>query len=137
MAALELIDKIMSSMAARKKYLSVFMDLSKAFDTIDHTVLLKKLHLYGFHPSAFQLIESYLSDRTQFVTYKGIASDCLQIKQGVPQGSIMGPLLFIIYINDINKCTNILEAILYADDSTFSVCFGYSRSYSDRGRPAP
>ena len=122
MATLELIDRITTNLATRQKYLSVFMDLSKAFDTIDHTILLRKLHLYGFSPSAVNLIKSYLTDRTQFVTYKGTPSDLHEIKLGIPQGSIMGPLLFIIYINDINRCSNILEAILYADDSTFSVC---------------
>ena len=109
-------------MATRKNFLSVFMDLSKAFDTINHDILITKLRYYGFSVSAANLIKSYLSDRSQFVVYKGIPSDLLPLKLGVPQGSKLGPLLFIIYINDINICSNVLHTILYADDSTFSVC---------------
>ena len=97
------------------------MDLSKAFDTIDHEILFSKLSFYGLSHSAVSLIRSYLSDRKQFVVYKGIPSEFLPIKLGVPQGSILGPLLFIVYINDIQCCTDILHSMLYADDSTFSL----------------
>ena len=121
MATLELIDRIMCNMATQKKFLSVFMDLSKAFDTIDHSILLSKLRYYGLDESAVKFIKSYLSERNQFVVFQGICSDLLSLNIGVPQGSILGPLLFIIYINDIHYSSNILQSILYADDSTFSL----------------
>ena len=86
MATLELIDRVMDNMATRKIYLSVFMDLSKAFDTIDHEILFSKLSFYGLNHSTVSLIRSYLSDRKQFVVYKGIPSELLPIKLGVPKG---------------------------------------------------
>ena len=121
-AALQLIDQVMTNIENRKRYISIFMDLSKAFDCIDHTILLQKLSYYGMKPCAVQLIKSYLSNRQQYVQFKNTKSSCGDIKIGVPQGSILGPLLFLIYINDIAQSSKLLSAILYADDSTFSAC---------------
>ena len=121
-AALEFIDRINEVISNRKKFLSIYMDLSKAFDSISHQILLEKLKYYGLRENAVQLIQSYLSNRKQFVEVDGHKSQLKPITIGVPQGSILGPLLFLIYINDIQNCTSILTAILYADDSTFSVC---------------
>ena len=79
---------------------SICLDLSKAFDTLDHSILLKKLNHYGIDGKALQLCESYLTNRTQYVEINGVKSGALPITTGVYQGSILGPLFFIIYIND-------------------------------------
>ena len=94
------------------------MDLSKAFDTIDHITLLSKLDNYGIRGPAYSWIKSYLSERKQFVYIDGHNSNMLNIQCGVPQGSILGPLLFLIYVNDIINSSKILNFIMFADDTT-------------------
>ena len=95
----------------------VFMDLSKAFDTIDHHILLEKLYLYGIRGLPLQLFYSYSSDRKQFVVVDGVESTHLDVSLGLPQGSVLGPLLFLIYVNDIINCSNLLKFSLFADDT--------------------
>ena len=96
------------------------MDLSKAFDTLDHQLLLQKLNYYGIHGTALNWFTSYLSGRTQYVVVNDVNSEYQTILTGVPQGSVLGPLLFLIYMNDINEASEILSSIiLFADDSTF------------------
>ena len=95
------------------------MDLSKAFDTIDHQILLKKLFHYGIRGLPLKLFESYLSNRKQFVMVNGVKSKYNEVNCGVPQGSVLGPLLFLIYINDIKEsCSNFLDFTLFADDTS-------------------
>ena len=98
--------------------INIFLDLSKAFDTIDHTILLAKLIYYGIHDTALLLLKSYLNKRKQYVEFEDTKSEILPITVGVPQGSIVGPLLFIIYINDFSEASSIFNCIMYADDTT-------------------
>ena len=101
--------------------LGIFIDLSKAFDTIDHATLLTKLDRYGIRGNANSLLKSYLSSRTQYTEVLGEKSDPLIIKFGVPQGSVLGPLLFLLYINDISNCSKLGTFILFADDTNIFV----------------
>ena len=118
MAIIELIDQINNAVEKRETTLALYLDLSKTFDTIEHNILLYKLEHYGFRGIVLDWFKSYLSIRTQYVYYNNCKSKKLDIICGVPQGSILGPLLFILYINDIVNTSNMLQFILFADDTT-------------------
>ena len=98
--------------------LGIFLDFSKAFDTVDHVILLEKLSHYGIRGVALDWFRNYLTDRKQFTVFKDSRSDYQNVVCGVPQGSILGPLLFLIYINDLSTVSNALFTILFADDTS-------------------
>ena len=98
----------------------LFIDLKKAFDTIDHEILLSKLELYGFKGASLNLFRDYLSDRTQVTVINNVKSETSRIRCGVPQGSILGPLLFLLYINDLPNCNLLSDVRMYADDTNLT-----------------
>ena len=103
--------------------ISFFLDFSKAFDTVNHSILLHKLQSYGIRDVALNWFRSYLSGRLQYVSLDGFNSQVHLIDRGVPQGSILGPLLFLIFINDFPNCSEFFKFTLFADDSTLTCKF--------------
>ena len=118
-ATLCLTDYTLNALDNNKFTIGIFLDLSKAFDSVNHDILLHKLEHFGIRNTALKLISSYLSNRKQYVRFNNSDSDFKTLTHSIPQGSILGPLLFNIYINDINNSVNKLKLVLYADDSCF------------------
>ena len=117
LALINLTDKIKNAIDKGNYAVGIYIDLRKAFDTVDHYILLRKLEHYGIRGKANDLIQNYLSDRYQYTTVNNCSSWLNRIKTGVPQGSVLGPLLFLLYINDI--AANVSEDLtLFADDTS-------------------
>ena len=116
-AVLYLIDQIANAIDNKKITIGVFLDLSKAFDTVNHHILLHKLEHYGITSTTLNWFRSYLEHRKQYVNFKSANSEATSVSYGVPQGSILGPLLFLLYINDLPNASTILHSILFADDT--------------------
>ena len=127
-----LVDKITKSQDIGDIVITLLIDLKKAFDTIDHRILLRKLYSYGIRGSMLKWMESYLTDRSQYVVFDGKVSQTRGIKCGVPQGSILGPLLFIISVNDICNVSPMLFKILYADDTCVLISGNHLNDLIDR-----
>ena len=117
LALLDIYDKISTALTNGHHTIGIFLDLSKAFDTIDHSILLSKLNHYGIRGTPLALLSNYLSNRQQFTSFGSQSSDRLPVQCGVPQGSILGPLLFLLYVNDIPHSSDLLSFVLFADDT--------------------
>ena len=117
LAIIEMSERIRESIENKKYGCGIFIDLSKAFDTINHNILLEKLEHYGIRGIPLLWFKSYLSNRKQYVYLNGESSSIEDIISGVPQGSVLGPLLFLLYINDLPNISNTLKFFLFADDT--------------------
>lgn len=120
-AILKAKNEILAALSKKQIAMLLLIDFSKAFDLVDHDILLEKLHNYGIRGIAHKWFQSYLHNREQFVNISGNHSTQQRLKYGVPQGSILGPLLFIIYINDIPNVSKLVKFILYADDANIII----------------
>ena len=116
-AALELLESISSATDNKQVCAGIFIDLKKAFDTVDHALLVKKLNVYGVRGISNSWLSNYLTNRKQYVYVDGHSSNLLDVSCGVPQGSVLGPILFLIYINDICNVSDSLQYVLFADDT--------------------
>ena len=117
MALLKLVDDLSRVLDDGGYAVGIFIDLAKAFDTVNHKILLKKLHFYGIRGTALAWFESYLSNRQQYVKMGIEKSNSALVKCGVPQSSILGPMLFLVYINDLNDIVIKSRIIMFADDT--------------------
>ena len=120
---------LLESLSKKQISLLLLIDFSKAFDMVEHTILLRKLEHYGIRGLALKWMHSYLKNRSQFVRLSGENSSIKHMQYCVPQGSILRPLLFIIYINDLPNIFNRAKFILYADDANIIINVQISQIY--------
>ena len=116
-ALVDIVEQVRKSLDDKKSVCGIFVDFQKAFDTVNHNILLHKLNTYGVRGPAHDWLRSYLSNRSQFVSILGHESSTLPQPHGVPQGSVLGPLLFLIYINDLHRAIKYSRVYHFADDT--------------------
>ena len=135
-AVFNLMGEILSAFNKGHMLLSIFIDLKKAFDTVSHELILSKLEMLGVHDLELQWFTSYLTNQSQFTMMNGVESNMKKANTGVPQGSLLGVVLFQVIINDMYKCLRYSTCILYADDTTIYV-IGRSTSPENQGPIRP
>ena len=116
-AILQLVNQITDAFRQGIYTLGIFVDFSKSFDTVIHNILLEKLKAYGIQSENLKWFRSYLSQRQRFIPYNDSKIEIKIVKYGVPQGTIVGPLLFLIFENNLNKLTKALDPVFFADDT--------------------
>jgi len=121
LALIDVMDGIYQQLDNSNIVIGIYLDLQKAFDTVDHSILLAKLYNYGIRGDVYNWFKDYLYDRQQFVSIRGINSDTASVSYDVPQGSVLGPLLFLIYVNDMYSCIGDATVKLFADDTNLFV----------------
>ena len=137
LAIFTLVKDLVSSIKLKYYTIAIFIDLKKAFDVVDRNILLKKLSIYGYRGHVWNLLKSFLADRKQFTSIDGFDSVCLENSYGVPQGAVLGPFLFNLFINDICKIPNAKkvlfadDTVLYVSDPSFEVCVQKALSVID------
>ena len=119
-AIIQFINNVHNGLNKRHHTVAIFMDLSKAFDVLDHNILYKKLEHYGFRGKFLDLLTSFISNRNYFVSANGFISDTKTVNIGVPQGSTLGPLLFLLYVNDMSNSSELINFTQFADDTTLT-----------------
>ena len=117
LSLMNIVNQIQNALDKGKVACGIFLDLQKAFDTVDHEILLVKLKHYGIRGKTFHWLKSFLSERSQFVSIGNIKSSIVSLLHGVPQGSVLGPLLFLIYINDMHQAVKFSSLFQFADDT--------------------
>ena len=120
-AVITLIDRISAALDSGRAVVGCYIDMKKAFDTVNHRILINKLQLYGIRGHILDWFRSYLQNRKQYIHIDDTNSNLGSISCGVPQWSILGPLLFILYINDISNISHLMHTILFADDTTILI----------------
>ena len=121
MALLEFVDECYVNLDKNNIILGIYFNFQKAFDTVNHDILLNKLYNYGIRGIMFNWIKNYLYNRKQYTVVNNVSSDVETINCGVPQGSVLGPLLFLVYINDISNVVTDSKLKLFADDTNLFI----------------
>ena len=130
---INLLELTLDGMERGLKVGGVFLDVAKAFDTVNHRYLLRKLEYYGFRGKTLMWMESYITKRTQFVNIRNHNSNAYELDWGIPQGGVLAPILFILFMNDITNSSNIFEFSIYADDTCLTLKIE-SEKYDDTMR---
>ena len=128
-AVLELVETVSANLDKSKETVAIFLDLAKAFNSISHNIFLKKIEMYGFSQEAKELLFSFLANRRQKVKLNGVFSDCEILNHGVPQGTVLGPLIFLLYVNDFSSNISTTEKVIQFADDTSIVCCGQKGSF--------
>jgi len=134
LALIDVVDKLYENLDKHNKVIGIYLDLQKAFDTVNHDILLHKLHNYEIRGVALDWFRNYLSGRYQYTTVNGVNSELTAITCGVPQGSALGPVLFLVYVNDIKNAVPGDQIKLFADDTNlflFGCTIGDTNFYSN------